>query len=79
MEDRHPKLKNLQRAGNLIFVYSLIFTSMVSFLAVMLIPDGERNSVYINNLIGGLAMYMVGPVSLRLLFNGFVVVVGLHL
>ena len=75
-EIAHPKLRNLQKAGTVIFVYSLIFTSMVSFLAVMLIPDGERNTVYINNLIGGLAMYMVGPISLRLLFNGFVVVVG---
>ncbi len=75
-EIAHPKLKNLQKAGTVIFVYSLIFTSMVSFLAVMLIPDHERNTLYIDNLIGGLAMYMVGPVSLRLLFNGFVVVVG---
>jgi len=75
-EIAHPKLKNLQKAGTLIFVYSLVFTSAVSFLAVMLIPDGERVSIYKDNLIGGLAMYMVGPELLRLLFNGFVVVVG---
>jgi len=70
-----PKLKNLQRAGLVIFAYSLIFTSLVSFFAVMLIPDAERGH-YLDNLIGGLAMHMVGPLSLRLLFQGFVVLVG---
>lgn len=71
-----PKLKNLQRAGTVIFVYSLVFTSMVSFFAVMLIPDKERTTVFIDNLIGGLAMNLVGPLWARLAFHGFVVVVG---
>jgi amino acid transporter len=71
-----PKLKNLQRAGFIIFVYSLLFTSLVSFFAVMIIPDNERVHVYIDNLIGGLAMNVVGPLPLRLLFHAFVVVVG---
>src|SRR5207247_5543602 len=31
---------------------------------------------YLDNLIGGLSMFLVGPVSLRLLFHGFVVLVG---
>jgi hypothetical protein len=31
-EIEHPKLKNLQRAGLVIFVYSMLFTSLVSFL-----------------------------------------------
>jgi amino acid transporter/nucleotide-binding universal stress UspA family protein len=71
-----PKLKNLKRAGFIIFVYSLLFTSLVSFFAVMIIPDHERVHVYLDNLIGGLAMYVVGPLPLRLLFHAFVVVVG---
>ena len=71
-----PKLKNLERAGLIVVVYSVIFTGMVSFFAVMLIPDAERKSLYIDNLIGGLAMNMAGPMPLRLLFHGFVVVVG---
>jgi len=37
-----PKLKNLKRAGLIIFIYSMLFTSLVSFFAVMLIPDNER-------------------------------------
>ncbi len=71
-----PKLKNLERAGFIIFIYSMLFTSLVSFFAVMIIPDQERVNVFINNLIGGLAMHVIGPVWLRLLFNAFVVVVG---
>src|SRR5262252_248765 len=70
-----PKLKNLQRAGLVIFVYSLLFTSLVSFFAVAIIPDGVRPQFY-DNLISGLAMNVVGPLSLRLLFQAFVVVVG---
>jgi len=75
-EIAHPKLKNLQKAGTVVFFYSLIFTSMVSFFAVMLIPDKERTTVFIDNLIGGLAMHLSGPLWARLAFHGFVVVVG---
>lgn len=75
-EIAHPKLKNLQKAGTVVFVYSLVFTSMVSFLAVMLIPDKERTTVFIDNLIGGLAMHLSGPLWARLTFHSFVVVVG---
>src|ERR1700728_3814758 len=32
-----PKLPNLKKAGLIIFVYSLVFTSLVSFFAVMII------------------------------------------
>ena len=74
-EIAHPKLKNLERAGFVIFVYSMLFTSLVSFFAVMIIPDSDRPR-FLDNLIGGLSMYLTGPVSLRLLFHGFVVLVG---
>ena len=74
-ELEHPKHKNLMRAGLVIFVYSLLFTSMVSIFAGLMIPDIERPQ-YFNNLISGLAMNLWGPLSLRLLFQGFVVVVG---
>ena len=70
-----PKLKNLERAGTVIFLYSTIFTAMVSFFAVMIIPDAVRGK-YLDNLIGGLAMFLVGPEFLKLLFHGFVVLVG---
>ena len=74
-EIEHPKLPNLKKAGLVIFVYSLVFTSLVSIFAVMIIPDAERQH-FLENLIGGLAMNLAGPFVLRLLFHGFVVVVG---
>jgi len=72
----HPKLKNLKRAAIVIAIYSFVFTGLSALLAVMLIPDAVRVPVYKDNLIAGLAMYMYGPEILRLIFRGFVVVVG---
>jgi len=74
-EIESPKLPNLKKAGLVIFLYSLLFTSLVSIFAVMIIPDGQRH-IYFENLIGGLAMNLEGPFGLRLLFHGFVVAVG---
>src|SRR5208282_3964592 len=74
-EIESPKLPNLKKAGLVIFVYSLVFTSLVSFFAVMIIPDSVRQN-YLENLIGGLAMSLHGPLIARLIFHGFVVVVG---
>jgi len=74
-EIEHPKLKNLEKTGLVIFIYSLLFTSLVSFFAVMIIPDKIRPD-YFANLISGLAMNVVGPYTLKLFFQGFVVLVG---
>ena len=75
-EIEHPKLKNLKRAAIVIAIYSFVFTGIVSLLAVMLIPDSVRVPVYRDNLIAGLAMYVVGPLSLKIIFRVFVVIVG---
>ena len=74
-EIEHPKLPNLKKAVFVIFIYSMVFTSLVSFFAVMIIPDKIRPQ-YFENLIGGLAMNLTGPFVARLAFHIFVVVVG---
>src|SRR6202789_4299537 len=61
-EIEHPKLKNLKRAAIVIAIYSFVFTGIGTLLAVMLIP--------------GMAMFMVGPLALRIGFRIFVVIVG---
>ena len=71
-----PKLKNFKRAAVLVGAYSFMFTGVSALLAVMIIPDAVRIPVYKDNIISGLAMYMVGPYSLRVIFRVFVVVVG---
>jgi amino acid transporter len=74
-ELEYPKLKNLWRAAIVIFIFSLLFTSLVSFFASAIIPD-EIRVKYLDNLIAGLAMNFSGPTYLKLLFHAFVVLVG---
>jgi len=75
-EVESPKLPNFKKAALIVFLYSVVLTGTISFLAVLLIPDSVRMSQYADNLIGGLAMNVVGPMGARLLLNAFVVVVG---
>jgi amino acid transporter len=77
-EIESPKPLNLRRTGVVVFIYALVFTGSVSFLAAALIPDEVRPQFY-DNLISGIAMHLAGPHSLRLLFQGFVVLVGVLL
>jgi amino acid transporter len=74
-EIEHPKLKNLKKTGVVIFIYSLLFTGLVSFFAVMIIPDSIRPNFFAN-IIGGISMYLWGPLWAKLIFHGFVVIVG---
>lgn len=74
-ELEHPKHKNLMRAGMVIFVYSLLFTSLVAFFAYALIPDNVRGD-FSDNMISGIALNLVGPKILRLGFQAFIVFVG---
>jgi len=74
-EIEHPKLRNLEKAGFVIFVYSLLFTALVSFFVVMIIPEGDLGN-FTGNYISGLAMSVAGPYTARLLFRALVVVVG---
>src|SRR5213596_1143414 len=74
-EIEHPKLKNLEKAGLVIFVYSVVFTAGVAFFSVMIVPDEVRGG-FTDNPIGGLAMYLAGPMPLRIAFRGFVAIVG---
>ena len=70
-----PKMKNLKIAANLTCWYAVLCTGVISLFAVMIIPDNVR-PMYINNLIGGLAMNLSGPYLLKLGFHIFVVIVG---
>lgn len=74
-EVEYPKLKNFKRTVGIIFVFSFTLTVSTSFFGVMLIPDDIRPQ-YIDNLIGGIAMFLYGPQWLRLIIHIFVVVVG---
>jgi amino acid transporter len=74
-ELEYPKHKNLMRAGFIIFLYSLLFTSLVSFFAYAIIPDRDRPQFF-DNLISGIAINLAGPMTLKLAFQAFIVIVG---
>jgi hypothetical protein len=69
-------MTNFKKAAFVVFVYSLILTAGISFLAVMLIPDEVRMKYYSENLIGGLARHVIGPPQVKLFLEAFVVIVG---
>ncbi|MGH9525337.1 MAG: APC family permease [Terriglobales bacterium] len=75
-EIEHPKVRNLEKTAAIIFVYTLIFTTLAAFFGEMIVPDAVRQQHLLGNLLGVLAMYLYGPYNLRLAFQAFVVVVG---
>ena len=74
-EIAYPKMKNLVYTGNLVCIYAVFCTGVITMFAVMIIPDSVRGQ-YVDNLLGGLAMNLAGPAMLRLIFRIFVVFVG---
>ncbi len=71
-----PKLRNLLRTGLIIFIFSFMFTGINSLFASMLVPENELIGVYNDNALSGLAMHLLGPQTLLLTMQVFVVVVG---
>ena len=74
-EIAYPKMKNLRYTGNLVCIYAVFCTGVVTMMAGMISPDSLRGQ-YVDNLLGGLAMHLAGPELLRLVFHIFVVIVG---
>jgi amino acid transporter len=70
-----PKHRNLMSAGLVIFVFSMVLTSFVSFASVMIIPDATR-AIYRDNLLNGLVLHMIGPETLKLVLQVLVVAIG---
>jgi amino acid transporter len=75
-EVAYPKLLNLKRTATIVCVYAVVATGVITVLASILIPDADRLH-YADNLLSGMTMYLIGPLGLRLAFQGFVVLVGI--
>jgi amino acid transporter len=71
-----PKLPNFKKAAFIVFLYSLLLTGIMNFLALLMIPDQQRMGEYYDNWMGGLAMQLLGPPPVLLLLNALVVLVG---
>ena len=74
-EIAYPKLKNLRITGNIVCVYAVICTGVITLFAGMIIPDEIRGAVR-GQPAGRPRDALAGPPMLRLLFHVFVVVVG---
>jgi amino acid transporter len=74
-EIAYPKLKNLKRTGDLVCIYAVVCTGLITLFAFMIIPASVRPQ-YGDYLLGGLANYLAGPALAKLVFHIFVVAVG---
>ena len=75
-EIEDPKIKNLRKAAFTIFLFTLIFTGGLTFLASSIIPPDLIGGKYLDNLLSGLALELNGPYWARLVLQCFVVVSG---
>jgi amino acid transporter len=76
-EIAYPKMKNLRITANIVCWYAVVCTGVITVFAGMLIPPEDIRNMYADNLLGGLAMRLVGPELLKLAFHIFVVIVGI--
>jgi amino acid transporter len=70
-----PKYPNLKKTVITIFVFSVLFTGGVTFLAALIIPP-EHIAQYADNLLGGLALELKGPYVARVAMQALVVLSG---
>jgi amino acid transporter len=75
-EIAYPKMKNLRRTANIVCWYAVICTGVITVFAGIIISPVDIRRLYVDNLLGGLAMQLAGPELLKLLFHVFVVIVG---
>ena len=75
-EIAYPKLRNLRITANIVCWYAVVCTGVITVMAGIIISPDDIRNLYSDNLLGGLAMRLVGPELLKLLFHIFVVVVG---
>jgi len=75
-EIEDPKIKNLKKAAFTVFLFSIIFTGGLTFLASSIIPPDLIVSKYLDNLLSGLALELNGPYWARTILQCFVVASG---
>src|SRR5260370_18367304 len=62
--------------ANIVCWYAVSCTGVITVLAGIIISPADIRNLYVDNLLGGLAMRLAGPELLKLLFHVFVVIVG---
>ncbi len=75
-EIEDPKVQNLKKAVVSIFVFSVLFTGLLTFIAALIIPPDLVAGKYAENLLSGLALELDGPYLGRLAMQVLVVISG---
>jgi amino acid transporter len=75
-EIAYPKMKNLKITANIVCWYAVVCTGVITVFAGIIIPPEDIRNLFSDDLLGGLAMRLVGPELLKLAFHVFVVIVG---
>ncbi|MBU2575188.1 MAG: amino acid permease, partial [Elusimicrobia bacterium] len=75
-EIEDPKFENLKKTVVIIFVFSVLFTGLLTFISALIIPADLIAGKYADNLLSGLALELHGPYWARLFMQMAVVVSG---
>ncbi len=75
-EIEDPKFENLKKAVITIFVFSVLFTGLLTFMSSLIIPPDLVAGKYADNLLSGLALELDGPYWARLGLQTMVVISG---
>ncbi len=75
-EIEDPKVGNLKKSVVFIFIFSVIFTGLLTFMAALIIPGDLIAGKYADNLLSGLALQLRGPYAARLIMQAAVVISG---
>ena len=75
-EIEDPKVENLKKAVVTIFLFSIFFTGLLTFISALIIPSDLIAGKYADNLLSGLAIELSGPYWARLLMQIAVVISG---
>lgn len=74
-ELEYPKIQNLKKTAMIIFVFAIVFTGGLTFLASLVIAPQDL-AKYSDNMLSGLAMSLTGPTILKLILQAAVVFAG---
>ena len=75
-EIEDPKAENLKKTVITIFIFSIMFTGLLTFLSALIIPGDLIAGKYADNLLSGLALELDGPYWSRLGMQVLVVLSG---
>ncbi|HAF96295.1 MAG TPA: APC family permease [Elusimicrobia bacterium] len=75
-EIEDPKVQNLKKTAVVIFIFSVMFTGLLTFISALIIPGDLVVGKYADNLLSGLALELTGPYWARLFMQMAVVVSG---